>query len=90
MTFHKSRTYWLEHPEHGTFRARLEIVSTNGKSLGFTLEESIALRVSRPIGGIAFGQFLPVIHENGVFRDIITGSAWTVYTSEPADKIPTK
>ena len=87
ITFIKGQTYWLENPKHGTLRAKLELVSGNGLSLAFVLEQRIAIHAD---GGFFVTDGLALLQENGVFSDIFTNERWTIYDTEPANKLPTK
>ena len=59
MKLEKGLTYWISNPQHGTQRARLEIVSANQGSLFLTLEMPVFLR-SRDGGG-AITRGLPLL-----------------------------
>lgn len=89
ITFTKGQTYWLENPKYGTLRATLVIRSPNNESLGFNLEQLIAHKVKWD-NGMTIGRFLPLMNEGGVFTDIISQERWTIYDTEPANKLPTK
>lgn len=87
ITFTKGQIYWVEHPQHGTIKAKLIICSPNHESLCFELEHAVAYKVP---GGMKIGAVLPILYHNGKYKDIVTGEPWTVYDTEPAHKLPTK
>ncbi len=80
--------YWVEHPEHGTFRAVCLLVSPNQVSLAFQLEHSFGIRGQH--GGMMISDHLMLFLRDGRYECIMTGEPWTIYHQEPAKKIPTK
>lgn len=88
--FTKTQPYWLEHPAYGTFEAKLTNISTSGKCVGFKLGNAIGPKCRGPICGITFGKFLPLFNEDGVLKDIFTGSIWKIFTLEPPHNTNTR
>lgn len=87
MKFIPGKTYWVEHPEHGTVKAELRMASPNEKSLLFKLEHEIALR---PGGGVMIMKFLGLDHREEKYACILSGQQWEIFDEEPKTKLPTK
>ncbi len=85
----KGEQLWVDHPEHGTQRAKVAIVAGNQKSIGLELDTPVAL-VS-PLRGMVVSPVLAFSRNDaGKWVELVTGQVWEITRAEPAIKHPTK